>query len=106
MKNTWTTARMADTMDQTLKASASGSLMNYTITGLAENTRYYFAVRAIDNSGNLSPLSGAVAGRTAADSTPPEAIADLQALFPTATSVLLAWTVPTDATGTQVGGSE
>lgn len=103
-ENTWTTARMADAADQTLKASASGSLMNYTITGLAENTRYYFAVRAIDNSGNLSPLSGSVVGRTA-DLTPPEAIPDLQALFPTATSVLLAWTVPTDATGTQAGGS-
>jgi len=82
-----------------LQPSAPNIQMNYTVTGLAENTTYYLSIRSIDTGGNMSPLSNVVVARTN-DITPPQAIVDLQAIFPTSNSVMLSWTSPSDeATG-------
>ena len=79
-----------------LRPGTPGSSMEYTISGLQENTEYYAAVRAIDTAGNISPLSNILVARTQ-DVTPPEAVADLKALYPTSSSVMLRWTCPADA---------
>ncbi|MCP4396167.1 MAG: hypothetical protein GY801_02490 [bacterium] len=81
-----------------LPSDSPGSLMEYTVSGLQENTRYHVAVRAIDAAGNISPLSNMLAARTQ-DVTPPDVIADLKAIYPTSSSVMLRWTCPADATG-------
>jgi Tol biopolymer transport system component len=36
---------------------AAGQTENFTVTGLASNTRYYFAIKAADEADNLSPVS-------------------------------------------------
>ncbi len=93
----WDTTRTVEGFgEQSLQPSAPGLQMKYTISGLEENTRYYFGVRAIDAGGNISSLSNAFAVRTR-DVTPPQAIADLKAMFPTMNSVMLSWTCPSDA---------
>ena len=81
-----------------LPAGEPGSSMEYTVTGLQENTRYHFAVRAFDTAGQISPLSNMLAARTQ-DVTPPETVADLKALYPTTSSVMLRWTCPADTGG-------
>ena len=94
---TETTWEMA-TIVQSLQAAEPGSLMRYTIDGLQENTRYHVALRAIDFQGNVSPLSNLAVAHTD-DVTPPHAVTDLQAMFPTPSSVMLVWTCPADVTG-------
>ena len=37
-----------------------GNVTTYTVTGLSASTRYYFAVSAVDKSGNESPYSNEV----------------------------------------------
>ncbi|PID58815.1 hypothetical protein CSB45_02110 [candidate division KSB3 bacterium] len=81
-----------------LQPGPPGSLMEYTISGLEENTPYYVAVRAIDEAGNLSPLSSPLEARTQ-DLTSPAAVADLRAFYPTSSSVMLRWTASADAAG-------
>ncbi len=89
---------MASLATDQLQPNAQGSQMTYTVNGLKENTRYYVALRVIDEAGNISPLSAPVAFLTE-DVTPPQAIADLNAMFPTSHSILLTWTCPTDTPG-------
>ncbi|MBD3305481.1 hypothetical protein GF339_03795 [candidate division KSB3 bacterium] len=89
---TWHTAMLAE---QLFPAAQPGTAMEYTILGLEENTRYHVNVRAVDGNGNLSPLSNPLVARTQ-DVTSPQTIADLDAAFPTATSVMLSWTCPAD----------
>ncbi|PIE32970.1 hypothetical protein CSA56_13645 [candidate division KSB3 bacterium] len=81
-----------------LKPTELGAQMTYTVNGLEENTRYYFAIRAIDETGNISSLSNPIALRTE-DVTAPQAIADLEAMFPTPNSIMLTWTCPSDTPG-------
>jgi WD40 repeat protein len=93
---TWAAAQLAVPSDGSqLRPTAQGEQMTYTLESLAENTTYYVAVRAIDGSGNVSPLSNVVPVLTR-DLTPPHAVADLQAAFPTADSIMLTWTSPSD----------
>ncbi|MDI6781321.1 MAG: fibronectin type III domain-containing protein, partial [bacterium] len=42
----------------------AGSGQTFTVSGLNFNTKYYFALKAIDDAGNLSPLSNCVYGIT------------------------------------------
>lgn len=37
--------------------AASGSLQNMTVSGLGPSLNYYFSIRAVDDGGNLGPLS-------------------------------------------------
>ncbi|TFG91264.1 MAG: hypothetical protein E4H16_00035 [Candidatus Atribacteria bacterium] len=48
----------------------SGTSQTYTVTGLTANTTYYFAIKSIDDSNNVSPLSNIVSGTTAVASAP------------------------------------
>jgi WD40 repeat protein/chitodextrinase len=92
----WDQAEAVEPADmKVLQPSAPGIQMNYTVAGLAENTTYYFAVRSTDVGGNISPVSNVVTARTN-DVTPPQAITDLQAIFPTSNSVVLSWASPSD----------
>ncbi len=43
---------------------AGGSGQTWTVTGLNFNTKYYLALKAIDDAGNLSPLSNCIYGIT------------------------------------------
>lgn len=92
----WETAQVVSPATvNMLKPTTSGTPMQYTVANLAENTNYYFAIRARDLSGNISPLSNVIAARTA-DVTPPQGVADVQAIFPMVNGILLAWTSPSD----------
>jgi chitodextrinase len=69
-----------------------------TVSGLAPSTTYYFAIEAIDDAGNISPLSNVITFTTlvSTDTTAPSAITSLTASSPTQTTVLLSWTSPGD----------
>jgi subtilase family serine protease/subtilisin family serine protease len=45
---------------------APGTKESFAVTGLTPNTTYYFALKVIDNVGNVSPLSNIVIGKTSA----------------------------------------
>jgi chitodextrinase len=69
-----------------------------TISGLAFDTTYWFAVKVVDLAGNTSALSN-VASATTADHAPP-AVTDLRNIgSPTETSIMLRWTMPEDDSG-------
>jgi trimeric autotransporter adhesin len=53
-----------------------GTTHNFTVNGLARQTTYYFAVRALDEVGNLSAISNVLQVVTP-DQTPPAAVNDL-----------------------------
>lgn len=57
---------------------AAGQAEQFTITNLAANTTYYFAVKSADEAANWSGLSNVVS-ITTGDETAPAAIADLTA---------------------------
>jgi chitodextrinase len=59
---------------------APGSAQSHTVTGLARQTRYYFAIKVSDEAGNVSALSN-VPDTTTPDLTRPAAINDLAVGF-------------------------
>lgn len=76
---------------------AAGTAETFTVTGLSENTNYFFAIRTADEVPNWSGLSNIVSTSTLADETPPAAIEDLQASSGSATGEIdLSWTAPGD----------
>jgi hypothetical protein len=86
---------------------AAGATEIFAVSGLSEDTEYYFVVKTTDEKSNWSALSN-VATRTTqalADVTPPAAIEDLAVSDPTLHSVTLTWTAPGDdgTTGTAHG---
>jgi len=82
--------------------SAAGTEESFTITGLTENTTYYFAIKTADEVPNWSAISNIPHGTTDPEETAPSAIADLQVTGSTAGSVSLSWTATGDdgSTGT------
>ncbi|HWP45856.1 MAG TPA: fibronectin type III domain-containing protein [Candidatus Limnocylindrales bacterium] len=87
-----------------------GALERFTIgpaqgITLQENTPYYFAIKVIDQAGNVSPLSNIVSTQTK-DVTPPVAIGDLVAAFPTRNTITLIWTAPQDPNTGKVASYE
>ena len=58
---------------------APGAYQVYGMTGLASETRYYFAVRSQDVAGNWSPISNVVNVLASLDQTSPATIIDLSA---------------------------
>ena len=58
--------------------ASPGQLETFTLTGLASTTKYYFAVKAVDASGNTSTLSNVVAGTTLAKALRSEVHVDFQ----------------------------
>jgi hypothetical protein len=75
-----------------------GEEEEFTITGLEYGTRYYFAVRAVDDSSNIGPISNSPwIETTEPDTTPPGKITDLDAEPGSeAGSIDLEWTAPGD----------
>lgn len=88
----WNTATL---VVNDLQPTALASQMEYTIAGLEESHVYYVGIRAKDQAGNVSALSNKLIARTK-DTTPPQAVTDLRAMYPTPMSVLLTWTTPAD----------
>jgi chitodextrinase len=85
--------------------AAPGTAQTMTVLGLAPDTLYTFAIKTADDVPNWSAISNVIEVHTAAppgDEVPPAAVADLAALYPQATTVLLNWTAPGDdqTTGT------
>ncbi len=70
----------------------------HEVTGLTQNTLYFFAVKAIDDRGNVSAMSNVVSAFTEAtgDIFPPDAVAGLTIIDVTFNSVTLQWLSPGD----------
>lgn len=83
----------------------SEELEGMTVSGLAPNTTYYFAIKSVDLAGNWSDISNVVSVTTdagvTADTTAPSAIADLNVpmAYRTQTTLTLQWTAPGDDAG-------
>jgi hypothetical protein len=71
-----------------------GSADSLDVTGLLEGITHYFALRAIDDNGNVGPLSNEASVALAQVS--PAAVADLRVVGVTDSSVTLAWTASGD----------
>lgn len=56
--------------------AAPGTVQSFTVTGLSRQITYYFALRTVDDAGNVSALSN-VPSATTPDSMSPSAIVDL-----------------------------
>lgn len=80
--------------------AAAGTTQSMTITGLTPNTTYYFAIKAVDDVGNVSSLSTTPSAKTLAaglgDTTAPADIADLAVSASAGTSLTLTWTATGD----------
>jgi hypothetical protein len=74
----------------------SGSAETFTVTGLTDNTVYYFAMKVGDEAANWSALSNVIQKLTSQEAIAPAAVANLSAGTATSTSVALAWTAPGD----------
>ncbi|MDX2022673.1 MAG: discoidin domain-containing protein [Deltaproteobacteria bacterium] len=97
-----TTAITASTFAQATLAAApplpsiSGSKQTYTLTGLQPGTKYYAAMRAVDDRGVVSAMSN-VASFSLPDEWAPDAITDLVAQTGISRgTVKLTWTAPGD----------
>ncbi|MDD5251524.1 MAG: hypothetical protein PHT12_02725, partial [Patescibacteria group bacterium] len=81
-----------------------GTVQTKTVTGLAANTLYYFAMKTQDEVPNTSAVSNlpSLSTLAAADVTPPAAVSNLALSGATASTIELAWTAPGDdgASGT------
>jgi hypothetical protein len=66
-----------------------------SLTGLLNNTKYYFAIKSYDGAGHVSALSNIPSITLAGDSTPPALVADLAAAPGTDIgSIIIGWTAP------------
>ena len=67
---------------------ATPTTNSYPNTGLTPSTTYYYRVAAVDNSGNIGPLSDEASGTTtsAADTTPPAKVTGLSVTTATGAS--------------------
>ena len=73
----------------------AGSIQNFTITGLSNQTTYYFAMKTSDEIPNISNLSN-IAVTTTLDAISPSAISDLIVSTTTTSTATLTWTAPGD----------
>ncbi|RYY56140.1 MAG: T9SS type A sorting domain-containing protein [Chitinophagaceae bacterium] len=72
-----------------------------TITGLVEGTKYYYIVRAINNTG-ASATTAEITGSTIADNQPPTTPQNFRITASTTNSATVAWNASTDNIGIQV----
>lgn len=86
----------------------SGQSETFTVAELQPQTRYYFAIRALDEVPNQSDLSNVVNQKTQRlrDTTPPHGVNDLIALSIANREVVLGWTSPADDDSSQVAAYE
>jgi chitodextrinase len=85
-------------------ATANGTWITYTFTGLTCGTSYTLAVDAVDVAGNRSgkaTLTGSTSACSipGADTSPPTAPSNLAATSTTASSITLGWSASTDNVG-------
>ena len=84
--------------------SVAGSSESFQVTGLTQNTAYFFGIKTSDEVPNESGLSNVHSTTTTstADTTAPAAVSDLALSGETSTTVDLDWTAPGDdgSTGT------
>lgn len=85
----------------------AGASESISVTGLAEETTYYFAIKAVDDAGNYSSLSNVPSLATIAgpDTTAPAAISDLALSAASTTYMTLTWTAPGDDGNTKTATS-
>ncbi len=69
----------AATQQQLLEVSFQGITQQYAITGLQKGTTYWYAVKTVDDRGNVSDISNMAFYKVWGDIISPEAIADLVA---------------------------
>ncbi len=88
----------ADTCTGEPSPNTTGSTEYYEVTGLAQSTHYYFALKTADEVPNWSGLSNCVDTTTlsSTDNTPPAPVTDLSVSTTSAYWVTLAWTAPGD----------
>jgi hypothetical protein len=87
---------------------APGTQESFTATGLAQGTRYWFALTVHDETPYPSPLSNVVSqvtGPPEGDNGPPAATTDLEIVSETVTGILVQWTSTGDdgLSGTAAG---
>ena len=68
---------------------------SYSNAGLSESTTYYYRVVAVDNTGNIGPLSDEASGTTT-DSTAPAKVLALAAIAIDPSRIDLSWTANTE----------
>ena len=88
-----TTAGFAVTLGTTTPVGTP-TTNSFSNTGLNPSTTYYYKVSAVDNAGNIGPLSAersATTGATA-DTTPPVQVAGLAVTTASSSQLNLAWT--------------
>ncbi|UCG53350.1 MAG: hypothetical protein JSW58_07295 [Candidatus Latescibacterota bacterium] len=73
-----------------------GEIETTVARGLDSSTRYYFALKTIDDAANESTLSNCASGTTLQESDPPADVTDLVATAIDETSFELTWTAPGD----------
>lgn len=81
---------------------AAVATTSYNNTGLSASTQYSFQVRARDNAGNASALSGAINVSTQSnpsDTTPPSVPTGLSSPTQTSNSISISWNAATDNAG-------
>ncbi|MBK8231056.1 MAG: fibronectin type III domain-containing protein [Candidatus Eisenbacteria bacterium] len=76
----------------------SGSAETFTVTGLASNTKYYFALKVADEVPNVSGLSNVPSATTLIppDQTAPSAVTNLAVASSSSSSISLTWTATGD----------
>lgn len=74
----------------------AGTRQSVDVNGLDYQTIYYFAIKAVDESGNWSGLSNVTSIATGAEPFPPATVADLRVIDSTASSLVIQWTAPGD----------
>jgi len=91
-ENNWENAQ---TYAQNISPQNAGLTEYLSISGLPENTKYYFAVKAVDNFSNNSPVSNVVSA-IQTDLTAPGTINDLVVNSISINSLQLKWTAVGD----------
>ncbi|RMG27945.1 MAG: hypothetical protein D6730_06160 [Bacteroidetes bacterium] len=91
----------ATQLGQAPAPAAAGTSQSVVVSGLQPASTYFFAIKALDEVPNTSPISNIVTAFTSAaggggDAVPPSQITDLGAGFPTANSIRLHWTTTGD----------
>ncbi|HEY4287072.1 MAG TPA: fibronectin type III domain-containing protein [Puia sp.] len=81
-----------------LVAITGADVSNYTVANLNSSVKYYYIVRAVNNTG-AAAVSGEASGTTTADTQPPTAPANLVIAATSRGSVSLGWGASTDNAG-------
>ncbi|MFH2201703.1 MAG: fibronectin type III domain-containing protein [Elusimicrobiota bacterium] len=84
----------------------NGAATSLTVVSLLSDTTYYLRVAALNwsDAPSFSAVGSTLTG-TSADGTAPGPVANLSASTVSATSMLLTWTAPTDATDNPLSGN-